>query len=58
MNRSVAIGETSEAPGVSIATVRRWETEGRLIPERTAGRPETHLTLRTVTSQNPSFFSV
>jgi predicted site-specific integrase-resolvase len=34
----VAIGEASEALGVSITTLRRWEAEGKLIPERTAGR--------------------
>lgn len=38
MNRYVAIGEASEALGVSITTLRRWEAEGKLIPERTAGR--------------------
>ncbi len=36
MNRLVAIGEAAEALGVSITTLRRWETEGKLIPERTA----------------------
>jgi putative resolvase len=38
MSRYVAIGEASEALGVSITTLRRWEVEGKLIPERTAGR--------------------
>lgn len=38
MDRYVAIGEASEALGVSITTLRRWEREGKLIPERTAGR--------------------
>ncbi len=38
MNRYVAIGEAAEALGVSITTLRRWEAEGKLIPERTAGR--------------------
>lgn len=38
MDRYVAIGEASEALGVSITTLRRWEVEGKLIPERTAGR--------------------
>ncbi len=37
MDRLVAIGEASEALGVSITTLRRWEAEGKLIPERTAG---------------------
>lgn len=38
MDRYVAIGKASEVLGVSITTLRRWETEGKLIPERTAGR--------------------
>ena len=38
MDRYVAIGEASVALGVSITTLRRWEAEGKLIPERTAGR--------------------
>jgi predicted site-specific integrase-resolvase len=37
MDRFVAIGEASDALGVSITTLRRWEAEGKLIPERTAG---------------------
>ena len=36
VNRLIAIGEAAEALGVSITTLRRWETEGKLIPERTA----------------------
>lgn len=36
MRSFVPIGEAAEAIGVSIATLRRWETEGKLIPERTA----------------------
>lgn len=36
MDRLVAIGEASKALGVSITTLRRWESEGKLIPERTA----------------------
>lgn len=35
MKRLVAIGEASEALGVSITTLRRWEAAGKLIPERT-----------------------
>ena len=35
MVRLSAIGEASEALGVSITTLRRWEAEGKLIPERT-----------------------
>ncbi|HUW97923.1 MAG TPA: IS607 family transposase [Acidiferrobacter sp.] len=38
MDRYVAIGEASVALGVSITTLRRWEAEGKLVPERTAGR--------------------
>ena len=38
MNRFTAIGETAKALGVSVSTLRRWEAEGRLTPERTAGR--------------------
>ena len=37
MNRYLAIDETSEALDVSITTLRRWEAEGKLIAERTAG---------------------
>jgi predicted site-specific integrase-resolvase len=36
MNRYASIGEASKALGVSITTLRRWEAEGKLIPERTA----------------------
>lgn len=36
MNRLSSIGKTSEILGVSITTLRRWELEGKLIPERTA----------------------
>ncbi len=35
MIRLVAIGEASQVLGVSIATLRRWEAAGKLIPERT-----------------------
>ena len=38
MDRYVAIGEAAKALGVSITTLRRWEEEGKLIPERTPGR--------------------
>lgn len=38
MERLVAIGEAAEALGVSITTLRRWEAQGKLVPERTAGR--------------------
>ncbi len=36
MDRLIAIGEAAEALGVSITTLRRWEVEGKMIPERTA----------------------
>jgi predicted site-specific integrase-resolvase len=36
MTRLVAIGEAAEALGVSITTLRRWEMEGKMIPERIA----------------------
>lgn len=36
MNRLIAIGEAAEALGVSITTLRRWEAEGKIIPERIA----------------------
>lgn len=35
MNRLIAIGEAAKALGVSITTLRRWEAEGKLLPERT-----------------------
>ena len=38
MNRLVAIGEAARMLGVSITTLRRWEAQGRLIPEHTAGK--------------------
>lgn len=37
MDRLVGIGEASKALGVSITTLRRWETAGRLAAEHTAG---------------------
>jgi excisionase family DNA binding protein len=37
MERLVGIGEAAEALGVSITTLRRWEAEGRLAAEHTAG---------------------
>jgi predicted site-specific integrase-resolvase len=36
MKRLVSIGEASKVLGVSMPTLRRWEKEGRLIPERTS----------------------
>lgn len=37
MERLVSIGEASKVLGVSITTLRRWEAEGRLVPEHTSG---------------------
>jgi predicted site-specific integrase-resolvase len=36
MDRYVLIGKASKVLGVSITTLRRWELEGKIIPERTA----------------------
>lgn len=36
MDRLFSIGKVSQGLGVSITTLRRWELEGKLIPERTA----------------------
>ncbi len=38
MNRLLAIGEAAKVLGVSITTLRRWEKEGKLIPERTTSK--------------------
>ena len=35
MSRFYSIGKASERLGVSISTLRRWEVQGHLIPERT-----------------------
>ncbi len=32
----LSIGEAAKLKGVSISTLRRWEAEGKLVPERTA----------------------
>lgn len=37
MNRFAGVGEAAEALGVSISTLRRWEKEGRLVPDHTPG---------------------
>jgi predicted site-specific integrase-resolvase len=37
MNRLVGIGEAATALGVSVVTLRRWEAEGRLTVDHTAG---------------------
>ncbi|MDB9325710.1 helix-turn-helix domain-containing protein, partial [Nodularia spumigena CS-590/02] len=31
----LSISEAAKLKGVSVSTLRRWETEGKLIPERT-----------------------
>ena len=38
MNRLIPISEASQLLGVSVTTLRRWEAEGRLIPEHTSGK--------------------
>jgi len=38
MNRLLAIGEAAKVLGVSISTLRRWEKEGKLIPESTTSK--------------------
>ena len=38
MDRLIAISEAAQILGVSITTLRRWEAEGKLIPEHTAGK--------------------
>lgn len=38
MDRIIAIGEAAQALGVSITTLRRWEAEGKLVPDHTAGK--------------------
>ena len=38
MKRLGEIGEAAKALGVSITTLSRWEAEGNLIPEHTAGK--------------------
>lgn len=37
MNRLVGIGEAAKTLGVSITTLRRWEADGKLAAEHTAG---------------------
>jgi excisionase family DNA binding protein len=34
----MGLSEAAKVLGVSVTTLRRWEAEGKLIPERTAGR--------------------
>lgn len=35
MDRFVSVGLASKTLGVSVSTLRRWEKEGKLVPERT-----------------------
>ncbi|WP_156851398.1 IS607 family transposase [Bartonella refiksaydamii] len=37
MDRFVGIGKAAQALGVSISTLRRWESEGKIVSEHTAG---------------------
>lgn len=37
MSKLLSIGKAAELLGVAQSTLRRWETEGRLVPERTKG---------------------
>ena len=37
MNKYLRVGEAAEMLGVSASTLRRWEREGTLVPERTRG---------------------
>ena len=37
MNKLIGIGKAAKILGVSTQTLRRWEEEKRLIPERTRG---------------------
>ena len=37
MNELISIFKASEILGVSVSTLRRWELEGKLIPQRTLG---------------------
>src|SRR5438132_9449740 len=37
MNRLITIGKAAKIVGVSISTLRRWELNGKISPERTNG---------------------
>jgi len=37
MERLAGIGAAARDLGVSISTLRRWEAQGRIVPDRTAG---------------------
>ena len=39
----MTIGEAAKALGVHVSTLRRWEEEGRLVPERTKGGQRRYL---------------
>ena len=38
MDKLYSIGEAAKYLGVSISTLRRWEIDGKLVPERTQGQ--------------------
>lgn len=42
-DEKVSIGEAARIAGVSISTLRRWESEGRISPERTLGGQRRYL---------------
>lgn len=53
MSRLISIGQASKELGVSISTLRRWESSGRLIPEeRTRGGQRRY----DITKLRPEFF--
>jgi predicted site-specific integrase-resolvase len=43
MSRLLSIGEASKALSISITTLRRWELQGTLVPERTKLGPSLHI---------------
>jgi len=43
MDRLITIGQAAKALGVSITTLRRWEAEGKLLPEHTVGSYEINI---------------
>jgi len=38
MDKLYSIGEAAKYLGVSVSTLRRWEIDGKLVPERTQGQ--------------------
>ena len=42
MNRFYSISKAATELGVSISTLRRWESEGKLVPQRTKGNQRRH----------------